>query len=656
MHRSGTSAITRVLNLLGCALPAELIGAEESNKSGHWESAKVVTLNDRILASAGSKWDDWGTLNEDWASSGVRDEMLASATDLVTEHAALGPLFVLKDPRIARLTDLWLEAMAAAGTETRVVLMVRNPAEVGASLQDRDLMVPSYGMLLWLRHVLDSEFHSRGQVRVVCRYDELLSDWRGLIEKIRTGLGLALPRNSPTVQAEVDGFISPAQWHQREDFHQALQGSQSSAWVAKTFQIMVQWSRDGENPVDYPALDDLRNLLDRSYPAFAPLLQAQSLEGELNSGLGLKKQFEQQVAAVAEAEQAAAEAIRNAEAANQSAQLLVQDAEARADVLKDALDQAQKEVQSQALQIADLAGKLAGAESALIQRREELAQVYTQLRQAEGLASAAGASAASERELRQNLETRLAEASDEIEAAKDKLKEGLRVAQQCSGLEVDVARLTRLLRDETENVLSLQERVKDYDRLSVVLNEQVMAVTLADAARARAEHQVALRCDEIASLTNLLADEHRRQTENESQIADLNSRLAVETGCRATSEKEIASLTDRLAAEQERRAKSENDIVSLTGILADENQQRLAMQTETDWLRKLLHVRQQFPKWWTIMPPPWRQKRENACYLRAGLFDAQAYLEAYPDVAAHGMDPLRHYILHGIAEGRVRPH
>src|SRR5450631_2868134 len=36
----------------------------------------------------------------------------------------------------------------------------------------------------------------------------------------------------------------------------------------------------------------------------------------------------------------------------------------------------------------------------------------------------------------------------------------------------------------------------------------------------------------------------------------------------------------------------------------------------------------------------------------AGLFDDKFYLKTYPDVAAAGIDPLLHYLLHGASEGR----
>jgi hypothetical protein len=65
-----------------------------------------------------------------------------------------------------------------------------------------------------------------------------------------------------------------------------------------------------------------------------------------------------------------------------------------------------------------------------------------------------------------------------------------------------------------------------------------------------------------------------------------------------------------------------------------------------------MQVAASFPKWWVLMPQDWRRKQEHARYRRAGLFDAEKYLEMYPDVASDGMDPVYHYIFHGIAEGR----
>src|SRR5580704_18526179 len=58
MHRAGTSAITRILNLMGAELPKQLVGALPGNEAGHWEPERLVLLHDQMLAEAGSSWRD----------------------------------------------------------------------------------------------------------------------------------------------------------------------------------------------------------------------------------------------------------------------------------------------------------------------------------------------------------------------------------------------------------------------------------------------------------------------------------------------------------------------------------------------------------------------------------------------------------------------
>ena len=57
MHRSGTSALTRVLNLLGLDAGRDvLMGASESNPTGHWEVERLTSFNDRLLDDRGGRW------------------------------------------------------------------------------------------------------------------------------------------------------------------------------------------------------------------------------------------------------------------------------------------------------------------------------------------------------------------------------------------------------------------------------------------------------------------------------------------------------------------------------------------------------------------------------------------------------------------------
>lgn len=58
------------------------------------------------------------------------------------------------------------------------------------------------------------------------------------------------------------------------------------------------------------------------------------------------------------------------------------------------------------------------------------------------------------------------------------------------------------------------------------------------------------------------------------------------------------------------------------------------------------------PVWWRLMPTRWRRASLLRLAERKGMFDGKAYHSRYPDVAAAGMNPLHHYMVHGYSEGR----
>jgi hypothetical protein len=88
-----------------------------------------------------------------------------------------------------------------------------------------------------------------------------------------------------------------------------------------------------------------------------------------------------------------------------------------------------------------------------------------------------------------------------------------------------------------------------------------------------------------------------------------------------------------------------------------EDERRLIEAREhAEWLREVTMATMETPNkwWWRFMSPTWRQERERRKLKQRGLFDGDAYLERYPDVAEAGMDPLQHYLEHGVKEHRQR--
>ncbi len=157
MHRSGTSALTAVLNDLGASLGNELVAANDDNPGGYFENAGAVTAHEMLLAELDRGWEDLRELPEGWLQSAAGKRAQAGIAALLREEFAGVPLWALKDPRLCRLLPLWRPALAEAGIEAKALFVLRNPDEVAASLGKRDGIGAEIAHLLWLRHFLDAE-------------------------------------------------------------------------------------------------------------------------------------------------------------------------------------------------------------------------------------------------------------------------------------------------------------------------------------------------------------------------------------------------------------------------------------------------------------------------------------------------------------------
>ena len=185
MHRSGTSAITRILNLMGAELPKQLLGALPDNEAGHWEPERLVLLHDQMLAEAGSSWRDLRPFDPAQLPADRLEHYKTMIQLILQDEFGDARVFVLKDPRICELN-----------VRLHSVIIVRNPLEVSASLSARNGMSNAYGMLLWLRHCLYAEKHTRDMSRVLVNYDWVVNDIINVTALLRESLSEYFPRLS----------------------------------------------------------------------------------------------------------------------------------------------------------------------------------------------------------------------------------------------------------------------------------------------------------------------------------------------------------------------------------------------------------------------------------------------------------------------------
>lgn len=195
MHRSGTSAITRVLNLMGAELPKRLVGGKLGNDAGHWEPERLVLLHDQMLAEAGSSWHDLRPLDLTQFSGDRLTHYRSMIKSIIGDEFGSASVFVLKDPRICRFVGVYKTVLSELGVRMQPIIMIRNPLEVSASLSARDNISTACGLLLWLRHCLDVEKHTRGISRVLVSYDRVVNDMPSVIACLRKSLGSYLPQS-----------------------------------------------------------------------------------------------------------------------------------------------------------------------------------------------------------------------------------------------------------------------------------------------------------------------------------------------------------------------------------------------------------------------------------------------------------------------------
>src|SRR6185436_14358475 len=92
MHRSGTSALARMLSLLGASLPRNLNPAGPGNEIGHWEPEAAVRLNDQILDLAESPVNDVQGPSGEWLQRPAAQAFIDRLKDLIVDEYGDDPL------------------------------------------------------------------------------------------------------------------------------------------------------------------------------------------------------------------------------------------------------------------------------------------------------------------------------------------------------------------------------------------------------------------------------------------------------------------------------------------------------------------------------------------------------------------------------------
>ncbi|WP_222425870.1 sulfotransferase domain-containing protein [Vreelandella titanicae] len=188
MHRSGTSAVTGVLEKLGTALPQELMPPQIHNPKGYFEGVRVMGLNDQFLEGLNSNWDD--TRFSVAIPDSLVDKHLDAVKEFIKKDFTYNKIFAIKDPRICITFPLWERALKELEIDLKVILPYRNPFEVARSLKSRNDFSTEKSLLMWVKHILYAEKYSRPYSRLFLSFNGLLANAEKEVVKIADFVGI----------------------------------------------------------------------------------------------------------------------------------------------------------------------------------------------------------------------------------------------------------------------------------------------------------------------------------------------------------------------------------------------------------------------------------------------------------------------------------
>lgn len=216
MHRSGTSMVAAALSAAGVHLGGReaMQSPTPENPRGFWEHRRFVELNDLLLTTLGGSWDLPPPLPESWPRDPRLEPLRRDAEALLATFAGR-KLWGWKDPRNSLTLPFW---RGLVNDDLRIVVCLRHPLEVAASLAQRNGHTRALAFRLWSSYNRAIVENSTPGERLVTHYSSYFPDACPEISRL---LRLLHIDPADEVVERCAAMIAPDLRHHREDVVQA---------------------------------------------------------------------------------------------------------------------------------------------------------------------------------------------------------------------------------------------------------------------------------------------------------------------------------------------------------------------------------------------------------------------------------------------------
>ncbi|MDD2923809.1 glycoside hydrolase family 99-like domain-containing protein [Rhodoferax sp.] len=255
MHRSGTSAITRGLQVLGVDLGQTMYGPLAGvNEKGFWEDIYFNDLDVEILNDLGLDWHSLANIDEKDVDVLRNKGFFLRAVELLRQKVDDSPLFGFKDPRVTKLLPFWRAVFKHCEFDVGYVLALRHPISVVKSLKKRDNFDAEKSYLLWLGHVIRMMSDSADGKRVLVDYDSLMLLPDHQLGRIAEQLNLIIDHDA--LQVYKQEFLDLGLRHTVYDLNDLALDDACPALVREVYAALVKVASDNV-PINSPELRDM---------------------------------------------------------------------------------------------------------------------------------------------------------------------------------------------------------------------------------------------------------------------------------------------------------------------------------------------------------------------------------------------------------------
>lgn len=248
MHRSGTSTITRVINLLGAYLGEtnKLIPPQYDNPEGFWEHLEIVDLHERIFSEFSHYHFTTIPLPDKWWQYAEMQPYKKEIKQIIDDNFSNEPLWVWKDPRTCLMLPLWQEVLNELNINVKYIITFRNPLDVALSLKRRNDFSFVHSIALWFLYTIHAIKYTENSDRLFIQYDLLLDNWQDNVFPIVEKLGIPVPFNKEELIKSISSFIKPSLRHSYTSYSELVSHSEIPIPVINLYQLCIKVIQEPE--------------------------------------------------------------------------------------------------------------------------------------------------------------------------------------------------------------------------------------------------------------------------------------------------------------------------------------------------------------------------------------------------------------------------